>query len=609
LEQFPASCFLLPVPSSPTRLVLAIILIGTALRIVLAAAIGLGVDESYAVAVGREFSLSYFDHSPLSFWIPGLVAWLGGGGNAVLLRLPFILLFVGTTWLMFRVGARLFGERAGMYGALALTISPVFSISTGGWVLPDGPLMFFMLASVLCLAQVLFSDPPVAHPLRWWLAAGAMAGLALLSKYSAVFLLAGTLLYLATERRSRRWLRRPEPYLAALSALLMCTPVLVWNARHEWISFRFQGARGAPSGVHPLALLQSLGGQAGYILPWIWLPLIWLLVVGVLRGPREPRRWLLCCLALGPIVAFTLPALGGNPGLPHWAAPGYLMLFPLLGAAIDAHLGQGRQGPRLWLATSTAAFLLLVALMASQTATGWISRRVPTLFARGDPTLEAVDWRDLRRALHTRGLIPGPDRFVAATNWIDAGKAAYALGPNVPVLCLCAHPHQFGFLHDQARYLGDDALIIERIRGTRAMLSSALAPYFDHVDFVALVPILRAGHPALTLAVYLGHRFRRAYPTADLGRTAYISSCSHATSTSTSPSALAAAPTAISRSPYDARCPPRNTSSAWRGRSTFATPTARRGAQTPSTSAAALRPAWASRGSPGSWSGWGSVSR
>jgi hypothetical protein len=188
------------------------------------------------------------------------------------------------------------------------------------------------------------------------------------------------------------------------------------------------------------------------------------------------------------------------------------MLFPLLGAAVATRLARGSARTQRYLVASTAAFLVLLALLASQTATGWMTRLSPSLFARGDPTLEALDWRELRAALHTRELLPARARFVAATSWIDAGKLAYALGPRVPVLCLCANPHQFGYLHQQREFIGDDALIVERAR-RHATSPVTLAPYFDAVDSLAPVTIFRAGHPAITLGVYLAHHFRRPYPT------------------------------------------------------------------------------------------------
>src|SRR6202007_1764248 len=40
-----------------------------------------------------------------------------------------------------------------------------------------------------------------------------------------------------------RWLRSPYPYLAAMIALVLFLPVLIWNMEYDWASFRFQGVR------------------------------------------------------------------------------------------------------------------------------------------------------------------------------------------------------------------------------------------------------------------------------------------------------------------------------------------------------------------------------
>ncbi len=488
--------------------VLLLVGVGIALRLVLAASIGLGVDESYEVVVSRGLSLSYFDHPPISFWIPGVLAKLTHTENRVLMRLPFILLFAGTTWLMYRLTARLWGERAGLYAALLLNVSLVFSVSTGGWVLPDGPLMFFMLAAALCLERVLLHESEPPHATVWWLGAGALTGLALLSKYHGIFVAAGAFLFVATRPASRHWLRRSAPYVASVVAVAMFTPVLWWNAHHGWISFRFQGGRAAPSGLHLTSFLQSVGGQAGYVLPWIWVALVWLLVRGFAAGPRDAARWLVCCLAVGPIVVFTLPSLGGNPGLPHWEAPGYLFLFPLLGRAVDDALRGGRGWVRGWLVFSVGSFLVLVVVAASHIATGWVSRAAPSLFRRGDPSLEALDWKELRPALAQRGLLPDSGRFVGAPSWIDAAKVAYALGPDVPTVCLCDRPHQFRFLYQQRTFLGKDAVIVEPTPRTGDP-TARFTPYFRSVAMVGSVTLHRMGHPALTLTLLLGHEFQR----------------------------------------------------------------------------------------------------
>jgi 4-amino-4-deoxy-L-arabinose transferase-like glycosyltransferase len=492
------------------RAVLLLVVVGVVLRLVLAAAIGLGVDESYMVSVSRGLSLSYFDHPPISFWIPGVLAKVAHSESRVLMRLPFILLFAGTTWLMYRLTARLYGARAGLYAALLINVSPVFSVSTGGWVLPDGPLMFFMLAGALCLVRVLAVEEEPAHPTAWWVGAGVFTGLALLSKYHGIFVAGGAFLFLITRRESRRWLRRPGPWLAAAVMALMFVPVLYWNAGHGWISFRFQGGRAVPAGLDVTSFLQSLGGQAGYVLPWIWVPLVWILARSLAAGPRDAKRWLLVCLAVGPIVVFTLPSLGGHPGLPHWEAPGYLFLFPLLGEAVDRRLREGRAGTRRWLRFSVVGFLLLIAFLATDIATGWVAAVAPSLFRRGDPSLEALDWNELGPALARRGLLADTTRFVAATSWIDAGKVAYALGPDVTTVCLCDRPHQFRFLHPQDAFLGHDAVIVERTPPRDPDAAARFAPYFRSVVPAGSVTLHRLGRPELDLTILVGYDFERA---------------------------------------------------------------------------------------------------
>ena len=479
----------------------------------LAVVLGLGVDESYAVAVARRLSLSYFDHPPLAFWMAGAAARLFHTEGRLVVRLPFILLFAATTWLLFRFSSRLFGERAGAYAALAFNLSPVFAVSHGSWVLPDGPLLFCTLAALACLARVLFPghDTP-RHPTLWWLGAGAMTGLALLSKYHAAFLPLGTFLFLLTTRDRRHWLRRAAPYLGLVLAIALFLPVIMWNAEHDWVSFRFQGARAAwHGGVHVAALLLTIGGQAVYLLPWIWLPLVVGLVGGLRMGPRAPEHWFLCCSALGPILVFGLAALGGRPSLPHWAAPGYVTLFPLLGATLASRLARGDRWSPRWIGFAIAAFSGVVGALAAQASTGALTRLVPGLLRWGDPTLEALDWRELRNTLQTRGALGRADLVVAATDWIDAGKVAYALGPEVPVLCFSTTPHHFAYLYDQRQFLGHDVVLV--VRGFVGEAAVApYTPYFQRIEWWDSVAIRRGGRLGVALTLFRARDFRAAPP-------------------------------------------------------------------------------------------------
>src|SRR5262249_36697792 len=165
--------------------------------------VGPGIDETYTIATARHLELSYFDHPPATWWITWAVQALLHTENSVILRLPFITLFALTTWLMFHLTARLFGEKAGLWAAATLNLAPVLAWTSGTWILPDGPLNAALLGGAICVNEAI-GDAPSRRPL-WWLAAGLCGGLAMLSKYHGAFLFAGVGLFLITSPPHRRW--------------------------------------------------------------------------------------------------------------------------------------------------------------------------------------------------------------------------------------------------------------------------------------------------------------------------------------------------------------------------------------------------------------------
>src|SRR5512146_1650813 len=77
-----------------------------ALRLVLCAFTGMGTNEAYAVASGRLWSLSYFDHPPLHFWLAQASAMAFGDTRWA--RLPFVVLGTGASWLVFSLTRTLY---------------------------------------------------------------------------------------------------------------------------------------------------------------------------------------------------------------------------------------------------------------------------------------------------------------------------------------------------------------------------------------------------------------------------------------------------------------------------------------------------------------------
>jgi hypothetical protein len=491
-----------PKHPNPARTVLAIIGVATGLRVLISVMLGLGVDESYMVATGRELRLGYFDHPPLSWWLSWGASHLFGSEMPIVVRLPFIALFAVSTALMYRLTALLFSRRAGVWAALAFNISPVFGVTSASWVLPDGPLITALLGFTICLMCASGSENRQSW--AWWSGAGVCAGLALLSKYSAILVLSGAAIAMLTHKMQRRWLLRPQPWLSVAVAAALFSPVIVWNAEHHWCSFIFQGGRALGAKWHPLAPLTALGGEAFYLLPWIWLPLMTTLVAAWRRGRADWPSWLLACSGTPPIVLFALVGIWSHGRvLFHWAAPGYLVLFPLLGAGLARWAETYGRVPRRIAAASVCLIVLGVTIVGSEVRWNWL----PFLgehFAPGeDPDLAAVDWTSLVPQMQARGWFTSGKPIVAALNWHDAGKLDYALGGAATVICLGDDPREFGLLHPAAKYQGDDVLILTP--GKRpAQFNRSLRILFERIEPEPALTVLHAGRPAMEIPVYLG---------------------------------------------------------------------------------------------------------
>ncbi len=473
-----------------------------ALRLMLGAVVGLGVDESYMVAASRRFAWGYYDHPPLAWWLAHAAALVFGTEAGIAVRLPFIALFAGSQWLMFRFTARLHSPESGLWAVVALTLAPVFGLTTGGWVLPDGPLTAALLAAALALQRALAAEEGAWSA---WLGAGLCFGLALLSKYTAVLVGLGALLYLLTTADGRAWLRRAQPYAAAAISAIVFAPTLFWNARHGFASFAFQGGRALGAAFHPLAPFIVFGGEALYLLPWIWAPMMFALVAAGRRGPEAKPDWLCFCLSLFPILLFPIVAVWSQQRvLFHWAAPGYVFLFPLLGRMLAEAAAVRRLWVRAWLGLSLGVWVLGLLAAVSDLRWNWLEK-----FTHGsDPMLEILDWTPLRTELAERGLLARPGVF-AALRWQDAGKLAYALGPGVPVVCLGNDPREFGLVQNLAALRGRDLVLIAP-NYDLPRLQQAVEGRFQSLTALPPLRLSHAGKTALVLPVFLGRGFQPA---------------------------------------------------------------------------------------------------
>ncbi|MHC4224011.1 MAG: glycosyltransferase family 39 protein, partial [Planctomycetota bacterium] len=235
--------FIFPSPSVATRKairwrVAALALVGYAvlLRLIYLALIDLMPEEAYYWNYAQHLELSYLDHPPM-------VAWLIAAGTALFgdtefgVRIAAPLCWAVAALFSYRMTVNLFDKATGLI-ALALVAVLPFFFTVGIFLTPDAPLVACWAAMLFFLERAL-----VARNRNAWWGVGAALGLGMLSKYTISLLGPAALLFVIVDRPSRRWLRRPEPYLAVLLAIMLFSPVILWNARHDWASFAFQSSR------------------------------------------------------------------------------------------------------------------------------------------------------------------------------------------------------------------------------------------------------------------------------------------------------------------------------------------------------------------------------
>ena len=495
-------------PSDPasTRIALALIGAFALARLALDASLGLGADEAYTVAVSRRLTLSYFDHPPLHQWLAHYSALAFGEG--VWVRLPFIALFAVTGWLLYALTRELFGLSAALWALFGLNASAFFFASAGGWVVPDGCLLLALAAAALVLAKLFFGEPDSAAIWRLWLAAGFWLGLAGLSKYTAVFPAIGLVLFMLLAKRRRPWFAHPAPYAGALLTLVLIAPVFLWNYNNGWVSFVFQGGRGASDGgLRPDHVATIIVGQVALLTPWIFVALLGGLVAAARRARADERRLFLLCLAAPAILVFTLTPLWSARGLPHWPMPGWFFAFPLAGAWVADGWAR-RFDMRRWAFGACAALAVIAALFVAQAHTGWITQWGLLPAATVDPTIETLDWSALRNSPLFSAQRPA---FIVSVKWSDAGKIALALGPQTPVLIYSDDPRGIAFLDRPANHLGQDGVIIAP-KFKRDFVYAVLAPYFDSLGPAQEIAVERGGRPEIPLVLIPARGLTRPWP-------------------------------------------------------------------------------------------------
>lgn len=408
-------------------------------------------DEAYYWVWSRHLALSYLDHPPMVAYLIRLgTAMLGQTELGVRL---FMLLLTASAMLIVAWSARRLipGDReASAFVAVAMLCSPIFSI-VGAIATPDTPAIFFQTAALAVLLSIfaprhpalLVYQKPDSQPFEslnrrhQWLAFGLLLGLSLVSKYTGALLGLAVLLALLSSAEGRDHLRTPWPWLGAILSVVVFSPVICWNAQHNWASFGFQLGHAGVNHKNTFTLRylgDFIGGQALLFTPVLFGLCVFVLAVYWFRRNQPAYLRILLFSATVPLAVVGISALRGRPQL-NWPVFAFIPAILLVGCYLSAD--------RTKRMANIARLGIAVALFCT------VVIHVPQIFFAAFPQLAIDRWDEQRGWRELAGEVArrSGGLHVITNKYQDASELAFYL-PQHPTIFPVRNPYptEFEFL-------------------------------------------------------------------------------------------------------------------------------------------------------------------
>ena len=503
-----------------------LLVVSAVVRGALAAWLEFGNDEVYYWTYALYPDWSHFDHPPMVGWVIQLFSLNLLFDSELFVRLASVVFTTANTYLIFRIGKDIKSAQVGLYAAMLYTASIYAFVITGIFIMPDAPLMLFWLLA-LWMAIKYFSNetvlrqaPRPSHLLLF----GLFAGLAMLSKYSGVFLWLGLGLYILFF--DRKQLRTPYLYLALLVSAICCVPILFWNLKHAFISFRFHGGRVGGGAVSFGSFGTELLGEFFYNNPVVFV-LSFVAMFASFKGKvnigKDILR-LLLCFALPMIGMFWIFSLT-RPILPHWDAPAYAQLILLSACFLTSITGSGEVSKPIIAACSVLLLTLVVGV--AEIKTGFVpldKHTEPEKIGRDDFTLDMYGWRQLggkfaalREEKISEGLMNEEDGVVA-NQWFPLAHLDYylarPLGLRAMGLGWPEYLHKYLWINEERGgfHLGENYWFLTDSRYLKDP-KETYQWYFEEIELVDVIEIQRWGKPTKNFFVYVCKNLRLEPPT------------------------------------------------------------------------------------------------
>ena len=307
-------------------------------------------DEAQYWAWSRSLEWGYFSKPPLVAWvIAGATALVGDQEWGVRLAAPLAQAFAGLV--LYALGRSIYGTVAGLFAGLAWLTMPGVWLSSA-IISTDALLLPLWSLALLALWRLV-----VTRAWVWVILLGVAVGLGALAKYAMLYFFLCAALAAWWSKPARNVILDWRGALAAVIALAILAPNLVWNFGNSFATVSHTAANAridADDLLNPGEWLEFTISQAGVIGPLLFLALAFLFWRAARRasGLADEDKFL---------AAFVIPPLIVIMGLAfvsranaNWAAAAY----PAALVWIAGSLAIGKRGRRFLVAAILVNFAI-----------------------------------------------------------------------------------------------------------------------------------------------------------------------------------------------------------------------------------------------------------
>lgn len=293
----------------------------------------LSPDEAHYWEWSRRLDLSYYSKGPMIAYLIAFSTYLFDDNPFGVRIFAVVCSFLSSIFL-YKIGKKLFDEKTGHISGILFQLIPLFS-TFGVLFTIDSPFILFWIVSLYFLMIA------IERGKVYWLILGFFIGLGLLTKYTMAFFFVCMLIYLIKRENSLRTaLTNPWLYGCVIVSLVVFSPVIIWNAQHEWVTLKHTAGQAHIYDGLRISLkyfAEFIGSQLIVLTPLIFV-LGFYFIIKPLKLQLDEKRffnthWFLISFSMPIFIFFLLKSMQGKVQA-NWAMPAYIPFLIVIAYAL-----------------------------------------------------------------------------------------------------------------------------------------------------------------------------------------------------------------------------------------------------------------------------------